>query len=600
LKLIVPCSGLSETQISEFLIDYFGKIVLCRSNFVALFNLIRIFEPQLLPRFAIELPIDYVIQLLPSAKTTFEITNLLNGRSLNFICSRSERELLLKWSHLMIFPWLVHRDVQERYYCEDFISELFPAIGNLSGYVKAEKMLSGATITPFRFSNLSKLNQSEFSEATHFLKTSLQFLNESLHLAGSGCLASLFRILQLFKVTLQDLEIGDFGKLLFLSDVDSIDPNFDFIELLRLCATSIARDQLISFFFENVERCISFLKPNRKDSYARFLHVFDAFQSDEIAELLFGRLEFIHCLKIPDLFSIQYILNCGCHRSVFLRLLWSDPTFVFSSKSLSSFLESQQYEFTAVEAHHVIISYLSHHPETDHIPFVHLLLGFHGFEYHDSIKSNIDTIISATFSIEDYFSLIVDCASLSNQFACDFTENALPALTDFSSIGVTRALQIAFLIEDPEERGERVLDFVLLLGDHFSTMNGQQLDPVIQIFYDAFGSESFESTQKWSGLLFAELMELNGIECESMRKFLISYSQAVEDAFDGHIDNFGSGLIKGVDLERIVAFLSIFFEALPGRKTDFLAQFPIPDEVIAAWPENLEAELSLFLPFANE
>jgi hypothetical protein len=53
------------------------------------------------------------------------------------------------------------------------------------------------------------------------------------------------------------------------------------------------------------------------------------------------------------------------------------------------------------------------------------------------------------------------------------------------------------------------------------------------------------------------------------------------------------------DIENF-AFLAIFFEAMPARKEDFLAQSPRPDEVIATWPENLETELFLCLQSGSE
>jgi hypothetical protein len=589
--LAVRADGLPASAVSDFLTDFTNKLMQCPANHATLYALFTQFQPESLPTFAVQLPIDSIIELIPKATTASDVASILRGHDAAVILPHIDREFILKWPEETVLEWLTEVGGDRRDECDAFIATLFPSVGTLPGYVRAEALLAGQTVRPYRPRDRFRLAQPELSEAEHFLKSAVAFLScLGPSLAGSGLLAHLCRLVQAFKLAVHDFNIGELGALLFALDDRDSDPNIDLIEFLRIFSTAIDREQVLHFFESNSDGCLAVLKPARMDSCARLLHWFDAFRSQTVCERLFGTPLFEQLLTETvakrDHETIQWIhANSGGHQSALLRLLWRDPAAIFGSAQLSSFLKGEPFDFRKEEAHRVICQFLIGPPQADHVGFVRNLVRLHGFVYSSAITARITAFGDL---LPDYFALLLDCALLSPEFASTLVDASIPALDGgpFSGLAFGRVLRLAFH-SDVDNRPQRILDIVMVLADHLDAVNSPARAPAVDALCEALDSEDLSADQAWPSLLFEEFMELENIASPSIRDFLGKYLRKEADSFDGHLDGFGAALVSGGPpeaLRRSAAFLPIFFDAWPDRKAEFLAAYPPTREVIAEWP----------------
>jgi ubiquitin C-terminal hydrolase len=597
--------GLAVPQeaVESFVMNFAQRVIRSESTCPRFVKFVQHFCPSLLAGFASGIPDRPLAQLLNECSDFEEGVALLGNRDVlsGRLLSGLNYETKVRFYECICFPMIVDTRLQHRRHAELLIVDLLPCFQDFGAYLIVEKLIDCPNIRDsFPVSPPDPLVPPELlSRAKKVLQTCIDLL-DNVYLTHDQRLCSLIRVVHWLKSRLHIKDIGNLGRIMLTLNRIETDPQGDLVEMLRLLSVCISEEDMVDFFFENVDDCVSVLKTGRQDSQLRLQFFVDAFRALIILDTVVGRPEYKslvrQMIQADELFTIKHNFNwTESLGDEFLRICWEFADLVLAAPQVCGFLACQEFEFSDAQAQlivtHGIISV--HRPDVLQLGLK--LIPNHSFVMSEELSDNSQKI-SHSFSasrVAEYISLVEQFCAKVNEFALLLVQNLLAQ--DYSALLVRRMLSVTNGIADLELRLGPLNEIAMMISDHLSELDS---DSVFEDVCRIVDTDDFEAHQIWSMLLFSQVMDLGEITSPGIRKFLSIYMKNVDDCMELFLDGFGEAINRPRDIlqfRRAVSFLVVYFQARPEAHKQYIAEHPLSEETVTAWPQGLVDLQSYFV-----
>jgi hypothetical protein len=293
-------------------------------------------------------------------------------------------------------------------------------------------------------------------------------------------------------------------------------------------------------------------------------------------------------IQTDETFTIEHNFNwTESLGGDFLRVCWEFADLVLAAPKVCSFLVGQEFEFSDGQAQLIVTQAIIgvHPPNVLQLGLK--LIPNHSFVMSEELSDNCQRISESfiTSCIAEYVSLVEQFCTKLSEFALLLVQTLLTK--DYSPLLVRRMLSIVNRIADLKVRLGPLNNIAMVFSDHLSELGSE---PVFEDICQILDTDDFETHQVWSMLLFSQTMDAGEIASPGIRRFLSIYMKNVDGCMEMFLDGFVQAINRPqeiVPFQRAVSFLVVYFQVRPEAHRQYVAEHPLGDETIAAWPQGI-------------
>jgi hypothetical protein len=142
---------------------------------------------------------------------------------------------------------------------------------------------------------------------------------------------------------------------------------------------------------------------------------------------------------------------------------------------------------------------------------------------------------------------------------------------------------------------EKMTDVALAVVDHLTEITE---DAVLDTMSEILESEGVSVHCTWAMLVFSQIMELDKIGSQSIRRFATNYMKNVDDSLEMFLQGFAEAINHPEErgpFQKALSFLVVYFDARPEEHLKYLESHILTDDVLLEWPEDVSDYMPHFL-----